>query len=118
MVGEKVVSLMLRAGKEATPNSEKTDLIYGKVVSTQPLKIQVANEPKLVLTETFLVLSELCKEKTIQIPQSTTTESAEHVHDTKPISITLWTGLQVGDSVVMLRVLKGSKFLVLQKEGN
>ena len=109
MLGEKAVSLMLKAGRTAIPPSEKTDLIYGKVVSTNPLKIQIANEAKLILSETFLILSEFCKEKRVRVrlPDA----SAD-------IEITLWSGLSVGDSVLMLRVLQGSKFYVLQKEAD
>lgn len=109
MAGEKLASLMLKAGRQAIPNSEKTDLLYGKVLSVSPLRIQVANEPKLILTESFLILSDLCREKKVQIllPDST---------GGTPVEVALWRGLAVGDSVSMLRVLRGSKFYVLQKE--
>jgi len=105
MIGEKLVSIMLDAGKNSIPASEKTDLLYGRVVAVNPLKIQVANEPRLQLTETFLILSALCKEKKVTLS----------IADT-PTEVVLWSGLQVGDTVIMLRVLQGSKFLVLQKE--
>lgn len=103
MAGEKLASLMLRAGKDATPGSEKTDLVYGRVISVNPLKIQLAKEAKIILTESFLILTKLCQEMKFKTPQNE--------------EIVLWPGLAVGDSVLMLRVLKGSKFIVLQKEG-
>lgn len=109
MAGEKIAALMLRAGRQAIPNSEKTDLLYGKVLSVSPLRIQVANEPKLILAESFLILSDLCREKKVQIPLQDSPEGT-------PLEVTLWNGLAVGDSVAMLRVLQGSKFYVLQKE--
>lgn len=102
MAGERLASLMLRAGKEAVPKSEKTDLVYGRVISTNPLKIQLAKESKIILTESFLVLSKLCKEMRVKIGEQ---------------DVVLWNGLAVGDSVIMLRVLQGSTFIVLQKEG-
>lgn len=104
MAGERLAALMLDAGKNAIPGSEKTDLVYGRVISVNPLKIQLAKESKIVLTQTFLILSKLCKEMKIR------TEAGQE--------IVLWDGLNVGDSVLMLRVLKGSKFIVLQKEGD
>ena len=104
MAGEKLASLMLKAGKAAIPSSEKTDLVYGRVISTNPLKIQLANESRLILTQSFLILTKLCREMKITIAEGQ--------------QVTLWTGLQAGDSVLMLRVLKGSKFIVLQKEGD
>ena len=104
MAGEKLASLMLRAGKNAIPSSEKTDLVYGQVISIKPLKIQLAKESKIILTESFLILSKFCKELKVNI--------------TGGQELTLWSGLSVGDTVLMLRVLKGSKFIVLQKEGD
>lgn len=102
MAGERLASLMLKAGKDAIPSSEKTDLIYGRVISTNPLRIQLAKESKIILTESFLVLTKLCQEQKITVAGQ---------------EIVLWPALAVGDSVLMLRVLKGSKFIVLQKEG-
>lgn len=104
MAGERIASIMLRAGKDAIPSTEKTDLVYGRVVSTNPLKIQLAKESKITLTESFLILTKLCKEMKIKLADGP--------------EVTLWDGLSVGDSVLMLRVLKGSKFIVLQKEGD
>ena len=103
MIGEKLTHIILEASKNGAPKSEKTDIVFGRVISTNPLKIQVANEPRLQLTQTFLILSEFCKEKKVTIPETET-------------EITLWQGLSVGDNVIMLRVLQGSKFYVLQKE--
>lgn len=103
MIGEKLVSIMLEASRNGTPMTEKTDLLYGKVVSVNPLKIQVANEPRLLLTAPFLILSTLCKEKKVTLPGTNQ-------------ELVLWPNLQVGDTVSMLRVLQGSKFYVLQKE--
>lgn len=104
MIGDKLVSIMLSAGKEAIPASEKTDLLYGKVVSVNPLTIRVANEPRLQLTEPFLILSKMCKEMKVTLPESEQ-------------ELLLWPELQLGDNVIMLRVLQGSKFYVLQREG-
>ena len=101
MPGERIVSMILDAAKNSVPNSEKTDLVYGRVISVNPLRIQVVNESKLVLPQSFLILSEMCKEKKVNINGT---------------DVVLWEGLKVGNTVAMLRLLRGSKFYVLQKE--
>ena len=119
MAGEKLVSLMLDAGKSAMPNAEKVDLMYGKVMSIAPLKVQVVNEPKLVLTEEFLILSPLCKQKLFEIPTWYTNTAESHAHTIpKHPEVEVWRGLEVGDIVLMLRILRGSKFYLLQREGD
>lgn len=100
MVGEKLAALMIDAGKHSIPESEKAGLVFGTVTSASPLKIQVRNEPKLILTEEFLLLSPLCLEK-------------KDYYDR-----VLWRGLKTGDNVFMLRVKQGNLFYVFQREGD
>lgn len=137
MAGERLVQLMLEAGKDANPSSELADLIYGKVISISPLKVQIVNEPKMVLSEAFLILSPFCKEKTFTIPKWNTNNETEHTHairdtysgggSSSPTShkhsipkheVQVWRGLKVGDKVLMLRIHQGNMFYVLQREGD
>ena len=87
MAGEKLVELMKTAGRNGIPATERTDIVYGTVQSTEPLVIALDKDPKMRLTETFLYLSPLCKRKTFTIPQwnavavSQTTNPDSHSHD-------------------------------------
>lgn len=101
MAGERLVKLMQHAGK--TPASATTDLLFGSVTSTVPLKIKIDN--KFEITSEFLVLSALVKEKkiTVSLSEGSTT-------------ITLWRGLIVGDKVRLLRVNNGQTFYVLERD--
>lgn len=117
MVGEKLVDIMLTAGRESIPESEMTNIVFGIVKSVNPMRIQVANEPKLVLSDTFLKLSPLCIAKEIEIPSMATSETEEHIHWTSKQTIQLWRGLAVNDRVLMLRVKGGNLYYVLQREG-
>lgn len=136
----RLVEAMRRAAKPK--ENEVVDIVVGTVTSIKPLKIRI---DKLELTESFLIVSALCKEATIKIPSNdtlahthiipgVTTESAgnsvssTHSH-TVPQSTTesskgyfpdilLWRGLEVGDDVYMIRCCQGQKYYVLQrKEG-
>jgi hypothetical protein len=128
---------MRQAGK--TPQNEVVDIVLGEVTSVQPLKVKIENRE---LTESFLILGALCKETHIYTPYikkldhyhvipTTTTQSAgtdSHSHtvsarNTSPktphdgdYDIMLWRGLKIGDRVLMLKVGRGQKYYILQRE--
>ena len=114
----RLVQAMRRAGQ--TPQNEVVDIIVGEVTSVKPLKVKVENRE---LTETFLILGALCKETHISgaaftIPYHTheidTVESAPS--KSTPTDVILWRGLIVGDRVLMLKVGKGQKYFIMQRE--
>ena len=136
--GHRLAQLMRKAGE--TPQNEVVDIVIGLVTSVSPLKVRVENRE---LTESFLILGALCKETHIYteyikkhdhyhiIPTATTDEAgAEEPHsheisvrDTDPAKphgddydIMLWRGLRVGDRVLMLKVGRGQKYYIMQRE--
>lgn len=133
----RLVNAMRRAA--APKENDVVDIVTGTVISVNPLKIKV---DRLELSESFLILSALCKETKIKVPQPEgnlhfhtipqhTTQATSvgdlgsHTHtisamntETAMPDILLWRGLQVGDDVYMLRCSNGQKYYVLQrKEG-
>ena len=90
------VQLMREAGK--TPQNEIVDIVMGEVTSVKPLRVRIENRE---LTESFLILGALCKE----------------AHSTGTPSTMLWRGLVVGDRVLMLKVGRGQKYFIMQREG-
>lgn len=117
MAGELLASIMLDAARNGIPESERSGIVFGSVTSVSPLKIQVRNEPKLILTEEFLKLSPLCIEQKLKMQEKNTEDTLDHTHKVKEYEIVLWRGLEVGDDVLMLRVKHGNLFYVLQREG-
>ena len=135
--GHRLAQLMRQAGQ--TPQNEVVDIVLGEVTSVKPLKVKVETRE---LTESFLIVGALCKETHIYTPYikkmdhyhvipETTTQSAgdiSHSHvvsgqDTSPASphdanfdIMLWRGLKVGDKVLMLKVGKGQKYYIIQRQ--
>lgn len=89
MQGEKLVQT-LRGIAKPTVN-DLTDLVYGEVVSENPLEIKVDN--RFIVGEGFLILSVLCQR------------------------VSWWEGLKIGDRVRMLRVNQGQLFYVMENEG-
>lgn len=133
--GHRLAQLIREAGK--TPQNEVVDIVIGEVTSVQPLKIKVESRE---LTESFLILGALCKETHIYtdhikkldhrhtVPATSTQSAGEHSHsisarNTDPVSpidgdydIMLWRGLKVGDKVLMLKVGRGQKYYVMQRQ--
>lgn len=118
----RLVQAMRQAGK--TPQNEIVDIVIGEVTSDKPLKVKVENRE---LTESFLILGALCKETHIYTPyikkhdhyhvipgtEGGRTESQPQQND---FDIMLWRGLKVGDKVLMLKVGRGQKYYILQRE--
>lgn len=135
--GHRLAQLMRQAGR--TPQNEIVDIVIGEVTSIKPLKVKVENRE---LTESFLILGALCQETHIYtsnikklnhrhiVPSISTksagTESHSHAIDsraTDPVTphegdydIMLWRGLKVNDKVLMLKVGRGQKYYILQRE--
>lgn len=101
-----------------------SDIIFGTVISTDPLQISI--EQKIILTKKQLYLSSLVQDFDVYMEVDHTTENksggsgdssfALHNHEykgTKLFEIKL--GLQEGDKVVMIRNLGGQKYFVLDR---
>lgn len=116
--GHRLAQLMREAGK--TPQNEIVDIVVGEVTSVKPLKVKVENRE---LTESFLILGALCKETHIytdnikklnhthSCPDGTTSGPSSADYD-----ILLWRGLKAGDKVLMLKVGRGQKYYIIQRE--
>lgn len=119
--GTRLLSTLLRIQKKSV-SSDYTDVIYGKVVSVAPLTIQIDDKNRI--SGNMIVLGALCKETIIKIPFP---EKGEVKHDHMGVhgrtskelpKIQLWRGLNVGDTVIMIRFAHGQKYYVMQrKEG-
>lgn len=132
--GHRLVQAMRRAGR--TPQNEVVDIVIGEVTSIDPLRVKIENRE---LTESFLIVGAMCKETHIytdnvkklnhtHLIEALTTETSNshsHLiseHTTIPkvwpeeYDILLWRGLRVGDMVLMIKVGRGQKYYILQRQ--
>lgn len=134
--GHRFVQAMRRVSQPS--QNEIVDIVVGQVTSVKPLKVKV---DKLELTEAFLIVGALCKETHIYtdnvfnlshthvIPPVLTdvaTSGDKHEHkvprntsgtpESEEYDILLWRGLQEGDHVLMLKVGRGQKYFILQRQ--
>ena len=113
-----------RAAVEAVAADKPFALVYGKVTSVSPLKIQV--DQKLTLSSAQLVLTNAVRDYTVRMTVNHETEEtaggsggasfASHKHaytGTKAFRVHL--GLHAGEQVLMLRTDGGQKYIVLDR---
>ena len=121
------------------PIQDQAGIVIGTVTSITPLKIKVGD--KLELTESFLILSPFVQTVTIDVFESAESVTKGHTHlvpgsgtglggdplhthsipsietEAGGTQMVLWKGLALNDVVYMLRIDKGQKYYVLQKQG-
>lgn len=91
--------------KETMDTTYPVAIMYGKVISTNPLKINV--EQRMVLDHSFLILT-----------RNVMNYKTTILLDNENKSITISNELKNGDKVVLLREQGGQKFIVLDKVVN
>ena len=99
-----LVRIIKRMVKETVENEKPTRVMYGKVISTNPLKVNI--EQRMVLDKNFLVLSDQLTRKSTRIRIPSTNDQVDVVFDNS---------LKVNDKVILLREQGGQKFIILDK---
>ncbi|WP_416353934.1 DUF2577 domain-containing protein [Agrilactobacillus fermenti] len=91
-------------------DSDYADFMFGKVISVDPLKIQLSNQ--MVLTDSFLTLGrQVTKHK-----ERVTYQDMTHDGDTtRTETVIIDQALKTGDSVLMFRSNNGQRFYVLER---
>lgn len=111
--------------KDTINNMQLTNIIYGEVKSISPLQIEI--DQKIMLTELQLILSRNVTEwiENIEIDWTAATHSHGFIGDGSVVEnntnlkgeyqIKHKTGLQVGEKVILLMLLGGQQYLVLDR---
>lgn len=119
-----LLNMIKRASVEAVAASKPTSVVYGKVISTSPLKISV--EQKLTLTSAQLVLTRNVTDYEVSMTVDHVTENtsggsgdssfASHNHAYKGKKLfTVHNGLVVGDEVLMIQMQGGQRYIVMDR---
>ncbi len=98
-----MVEIIKMAAIDAVNDSKPTTVVFGSVLSTAPLAISV--DQKLILKEAHLILTNNVKEHVVEITDELAGKRKFTVHN----------GLAVDDSVIMIQLQGGQKYLVLDK---
>ena len=110
-----IIPIIKQAALDAVNSTQPVNVLFGKVTSVSPLKIQVS--PKLVLEAGNLVLAGHLKKTTFTVKMNGVTERIDlHNHGVNlSRTITLDNTLKKNDSVILLRIQGGNTYLVLDK---
>ena len=96
MAGKRLYELMTKRGGKT---SDYSDVVYGTVISTKPLKVQLSNN--MILTDDFIVLG-------------------KHIGKFKikgNIELEIDNSLESGDKVTMIREDGGQQFYLFERIG-
>lgn len=99
MAGERLIKWMDSQGGS---DSDYADIVYGTVLSTSPLKIQMSNQ--LILDDSFLDLDDAVTDYKVKMKI-----------DGDEKDVTVMNKLKDGDGVTMIRFHGGQRFYVLAK---
>lgn len=116
-----LLKMIKQAAVEAVNASKPTAIVYGKVISISPLKINV--EQKMTLTAAQLVLTRNVTDYKVYMTVDHVTEPksggngdssfASHNHAYKgKKQFTVHNGLVVGDEVILIQMQGGQKYIV------
>lgn len=99
-----LLDLIKKSAIEVIHTTQPCALLYGTVLSANPLKINLDENGKLVLTESFLVLTKQVKEYEVMVEV-----------EGKEWKCLVKNGLKGGDKVLLLRMQGGGSYIVLDK---
>lgn len=122
-----LINIIKKAAVEAVNASNPAAILFGKVIKTSPLEINV--EQKMILTQEFLVLTKNVSnyETNVKIDINTSNTNLSinienenidltHKHDIKETTrVTINNALKVNDNVILMRAQGGQKYIVLDK---
>ena len=121
-MSRQLVSTLQKLVAQTNNAMKPTDYCLGVVETVAPLSIRI--DQKDILTEEFLILTNLVRDIRVDITVSHTTENraggggyaefASHNHDyTGRKKIIVHNGLSVGESVILIQQAGGQEFIVL-----
>lgn len=99
-----LVKIIKKAAIEAVNASKPANVVFGKVVSLNPLKIQI--DQKLTLSNAQLVVCENLTDHDIDMT----------VGDVRS-TYTVHNALVVGDKVILIQIAGGQKYVVIDRIG-
>lgn len=123
-MSRQLVSTLQKLVAQTNNAMKPTDYCLGVVETVAPLSIRI--DQKDILTEEFLILTDLVRDFSVDITVSHTTENraggggyaefASHNHDyTGRKKIIVHNGLSVGEPVILIQQAGGQEFIVLSR---
>ncbi|MBR5432148.1 MAG: DUF2577 domain-containing protein [Bacteroidales bacterium] len=92
-------------------------LLQGTVISVSPLKIQIANDAKLVISAASTIIPKHLTDRTVKVTIPNSGGHSQYVgsgiHSHTEVNMTIYDGLKPGDKLHLLAVQNSKKFIAL-----
>lgn len=111
-----LLDLIKTAGADAVNASNPVNVLFGEVITANPLSVKV--DQRFTLPADFLVVPESLTRYEVDLkhfhryPDDTQTEQTA---DALPEKVVIRPGLSPGDKVLMIRVQGGQRYIILDK---
>jgi hypothetical protein len=106
-----MIDIIKQAGIQAVGAGNPVEITFAEVISSEPLEIKL--DQKLILTKEFFIIPETLTRYELELSHSHSIPGGSTAPSLNKIVIR--EGLKSGDSVVILRVQGGDKYLILDK---
>ena len=104
-----LLELIKRASLDAIDSVQMSDLRFGTVVSTSPLKVQITN--LFTIPESMLIVPQHLTDYEVDV----TPQSGWDVETTTIKKLKIHSGLKVGDKVSMVRKQGGQSYCIIDR---
>lgn len=112
-----IIPIIKQAAVDAVNSSQPVNFLFGTVIGTNPLKIQVT--PKLILESGNVIIPEsLTKTSVSSTINGSVSSSGKTFYFNNPVTITLDRSIKKGDSLILARIQGGSKYLIVDRAVN
>ncbi|WP_277680405.1 DUF2577 domain-containing protein [Gracilibacillus dipsosauri] len=98
-----ILKAIKRIAVEAVNAQKLSDIVYGTVISSNPLKVQI--DQKLTIGKEHLKLTRAAKDYTVEVTVNGTRNT-----------YTVHNALKNGDKVTMIRAHGGQQYIIIDKE--
>ena len=98
------LKMVKKAAVDAVNASKPANVVFGKVISASPLKIKI--DQKLIVSSAQLVLTRSVTDYRLSVTVDGTTKT-----------VTVNNALQTGEEVIMIQMLGGQKYIVIDRIG-
>lgn len=102
MMSSGLIEIVKKAALDVMANSQLTDLRFGTVVDTSPLRVKVTSQ--FTIPKSLLI-----------VPERLTNYSVKTKIDDETKTITIYNALSVGDKVALIRKQGGQSYYILDR---
>lgn len=107
-----LIDIMKRSALDAMNNAQMTDLRFGEVVDTDPLKVQVTHQ--FTLPSSLLIVPEHLTDRDVKVTINWNND-ADSTEDIGTKTVTIHNSLRIGDKVALLRKQGGQSYFILDR---